>query len=108
MPNLYRSPAGSLIETSLSTESESPNLFIINQSCVQYTTAGSLIQSSLLADPCVQMKFFVREILDATPRSRWRVKVEAEGRQGGTTLTRRPATYNRTSDSRARPHATAP
>jgi hypothetical protein len=29
--------------------------------------------------------------------------VEAERRRGGTTLTRRPATHNRTSDSRARP-----
>jgi len=54
------------------------------------------------------MRFFVREILDANSRSRVRVKMEAEGRRGGTTLTRRPATHNRTSDSRALPHATAP
>src|SRR6266480_2262320 len=38
-----------VIETSLSTESESPNLFIINQTCLDNTTAGSLIQSCLLA-----------------------------------------------------------
>src|SRR5205823_6990997 len=75
----YSTPAGSFIETSLSAESESPNLFISNQTCLQYTTAGSLIQSSLLARSVnrdqfnkslplnsVQMKFFVREILDAT------------------------------------------
>ncbi|PYK62385.1 MAG: hypothetical protein DME21_06565 [Verrucomicrobia bacterium] len=49
MPNFYSTPAGSFIETSLSTELESPNLFIINQTCLEYTTAGSLIQSSLLA-----------------------------------------------------------
>src|SRR5438132_10501061 len=45
----YSTTAGSFIETSLSTESERPNLFIINQTCLEYTTAGSLIQSSLLA-----------------------------------------------------------
>ena len=81
-PNFYSTTAGSFIQTSLSTELESPDLFIINQTCLQYTSAGALIQSSLLARSInrdqfnkspldsVQMKFFVREILDATPRSR--------------------------------------
>jgi hypothetical protein len=36
------------------------------------------------------------------PRAGRRVQVEAEGQQGGTTLTRRPATHNHPSDSRAR------
>ena len=45
---LFKQPAGSFIETSLSTESESLNLFMINQTGLQHTTAGSLIQCSLL------------------------------------------------------------
>ena len=41
------------------------------------------------------------------PRAGRRVKVEAEGSRGGTTLTRRPATHNHACDSRARHPATA-
>src|SRR2546421_4685076 len=60
--NFYSTTAGSFIQTSLSTESESPDLFMINQTCLQYTTAGSSIQSSLQARSMRAMKFFVREI----------------------------------------------
>src|SRR5437879_3317613 len=68
--NFYSTTAGSFIETNLSTEFESPNLFLIIQTCLEYTTAGSLIQSSLPARSMRAMKFIVREIPDATPRSR--------------------------------------
>ncbi len=107
MLTLYSPTAGSFIETSLSTESESPNLFIINQTCLQYTTAGSLIQSSLLA-----RSMRANEILSArnpksqTPEAGRRVQCGAQPGEASNTLTRRPATHNRTSDSRARPNAT--
>ena len=54
------------------------------------------------------MKFIVREILDATPRSRVASQFGAQkGDRASKRLTRRPATHNRNSDSRARSHATA-
>jgi hypothetical protein len=43
----------------------------------------------------IAKQFSVRRILKAIPPGAGRrVKVEADGRQGGTTLTRRPATHN--------------
>src|SRR2546430_14155216 len=63
MPNLYQKTAGSFIEPSLSTESESPNLFIINQTGLQYTTDGSLIQSSLLARSINRNQFLINKSL---------------------------------------------
>jgi hypothetical protein len=59
----YSTTAGSFIETSLSTESGNPNLFIINQTRLQYTTDGSLIQSIRLARSINRNQFLINKSL---------------------------------------------
>jgi len=52
------------------------------------------------------MKFFVREILDATPRSRVAGQGGSRRETGRNDLDAATGDHNRTSDARAQPHAT--